>query len=166
MIDIHSAEFAQAWRTVSEALLAAIQGTTTTQETIVPPPAETTPISPVVVTPEPVTRHVSSVRYASRVKAQDGRYYMMNLKDTPQDNTIIVINIYDDNTCSFELAQLTTEWRQSLKDNRATHLPATVATIIGAITADAAITTTVKGQGTFNSGRVTITAPMTVEFKN
>lgn len=169
-VDIKSAEFANAWRIVSEALLAHIQGGN------INIPAFVSEISaqkgePVNITSQPqvqpvAERKVQDVKYAAcPIRQIDGSYILKNLKDERQQESTYKITRYTDGTCEFELCDLQDEARQIFKDNKADRMPSSVGTSIGEITADNRIVNLKPGKGIIDGRSVKITEALEVKFE-
>lgn len=170
-VNINSPEFANAWRTVSEALLAHFQGGSFAAQPPVPQPDIQQPANdatwqPAVVTPpnlppQTATKEVESVRYAgSPVKQADGSYIFKNMKAERQSESTFKVTKYTDGSCEYELCELEGESRQFFKDNLSYRLPAAVGKFVGEITADNSITTVRKGKGVVDGRSVKITEPL------
>ena len=94
-VNINSPEFANAWRIVSEALLAYIQGGSFAVQPPVPQPSVQQPangaaessvaVTPPDLPPQAAAKEVDNVRYAScPVKQGDGSYIFKNMKAEQQ----------------------------------------------------------------------------------
>lgn len=169
-VDIRSQEFADAWKVVSEALLAALQGGEFKLSDVVSvvggdgdEPAK--PISE-IVSEGPQRRTVNNIVYAvNPVKQQNGTYLFKNLKEEKQDNSIYKITRYTDGSCEFELCDLQGEIKQFFKDSLANVMPSSVGTYEGEITAESYIKTIISGKGVEDGRSVRITEPLKAEFK-
>ncbi len=167
-VNINSPEFANAWRTVSEALLAYFQGGNfvAVQQLDVQQPANDTTEHPAVVTPpnlppQAAAKEVASVRYAScPVKQGDGSYIFKNMKAEQQPESTFKVTRYTDGSSEYELCELEGESRQIFKNNLSYRLPAAVGKFVGEITADNNITTVRKGKGIVDGRSVKITDPL------
>lgn len=169
-VNINSPEFANAWRIVSEAILASLQNGGSIE---IPPihinetenhQQKDTKEAPIIS--EEKAKEVSEIRYANcPIKQLDGSYLLKNLKDEPQTESTYKLTIYTDGTCIFELCNLKGEARQIFKDNQSDRMPSGVGKSIGELTADGSITTIKAGKGIRNGRSVRITEPLEVEFK-
>lgn len=173
-VDIRSQEFATAWRVVSEALLAALQGgefklsdvVSVVDSVGVEPARPIESIRPQKVSEEPQRRTVNNIVYAvNPVKQQNGTYLFKNLKEEKQDNSIYKITRYTDGSCEFELCDLQGEIKQIFKDSLANVMPSSVGTYEGEITAESYIKTIISGKGVEDGRSVRITEPLKAEFK-
>lgn len=169
-IDIRSQEFANAWRTVSEALLAYIQngelGTSVVSQ------SKSEEINHIVIneskadTNSEEGKTIQDVRYAAcPVKQVDGSYTFKNLKEERQQESTYKITRYVGGYCEFELCDLQGEARQIFKDNQSDRMPSSVGTSTGEITADNKILNVKLGKGVMDGRSVKITEPLAVEFK-
>ncbi len=172
IVRIDSPEFANAWRTVSESLLAFLQGGNVTSAPT-PTPSQNEELIDRVTVSQPVTpqppkqeKTIQDTRYANcPIRQVDGSYMFKNLKDEEQTESTYKIIRYSDGSCEFELCNLQGEARQIFKDNKANRMPAAVGTLIGEITAESTITTTKRGTGIQDGRSVKIIDPLEVEFK-
>ncbi len=160
-VNIKSREFADAWRTVSEALLASIQGGNFEPQPPVPQPANNDEKSHEIVTPPiPLQAKKVEVRYAICPVKRDGSYFFKNLKAEQQPDSTFKVTKYTDGSCEYELCELEGEPRQVFKDNLSYRLPAAVGKFVGEITADNSVTTVRKGKGVVDGRSVKITEPL------
>ena len=144
-VNINSPEFANAWRTVSEALLAYIQGGNfaaqqpPVQQSLVQQSANGAVAPHEVVTPpnlppQAATKEIESVRYASSpVKQADGSYIFKNMKAEQQPESTFKVTRYTDGSCEYVLCELEGESRQFFKDTLSYRLPAAVGKITSGI---------------------------------
>lgn len=172
IVKIDSPEFADAWRTVSESLLAYIQKGGNVANTV----PETTPqgndgMSTSDEVPSPASQPASpaktvrNIRYANcPIRNSDGTYKFKNLKEEEQPESTYKITTYEDDTCEFELCNLKGEARQIFKDNKADRMPGAVGSSKGEITADNNIVNKTPGKGRVDGRSVIITGPLEVEF--
>lgn len=169
-IDIRSAEFANAWRTVSEALLAHIQGgevIPSVVSSLEEPMQRSEGVEPQPqVRPQSVTtKQKQDVRYAAcPIKQADGSYNFKNLKEDMQQESTFKITRYTDGTCEFELCDLQGEARQIFKDNQSDRMPSSVGTSSGEINADNKIINIRPGKGIMDGRSMKILEPLVVEF--
>lgn len=170
-VDIRSQEFADAWKVVSEALLAALQGgefKLSDVVSVVDSGGDETarPIGSQIVSEGSQRRTVNNIVYAvNPVKQQNGTYLFKNLKEEKQDNSIYKITRYTDGSCEFELCDLQGEIKQFFKDSLANVMPSSVGTYEGEITAESYIKTIISGKGVEDGRSVRITEPLKAEFK-
>lgn len=168
---IQSPEFAQAFRTVTESILAALQSgklaissadgvnnedavAMETTHTVLPKSSSA-----------PTVNRVGEIRYAAcPIRQGEGLYIFKNLKEEMQDESTYKIYRYDNGACEFELCELKGESRQIFKDNIDSRMPAAVGSAIGEITAEGKIRIIKRGEGRADGRSVRITAPMQVEF--
>lgn len=168
---LQSPEFAQAFRTVTESILSALQSgkltipaddVTNKVTNIVAETADV--VSPKSASSTSVNR-MCEIRYAAcPIRQGEGLYIFKNLKEEMQDESTYKIYRYDDGACEFELCELKGESRQIFKDNIDSRMPAAVGSANGEITADGKILTIRRGEGRADGRSVRITAPMQVEF--
>ena len=168
---IQSPEFAQAFRTVTESILSALQSgklimssddnvTNKTVNTV-----ETSEVALPKASSSTSVNRMFEVRYAAcPIRQGEGLYIFKNLKEEMQDESTYKIYRYDDGACEFELCELKGESRQIFKDNIDSRMPAAVGSATGEITADGIIQTIKRGEGHADGRSVRITAPMQVEF--
>lgn len=179
IVSINSPQFADAWRTVSESLLAYLQSGGLNNVPTGPivnnssqPASSETRHSKPSATQQPVveTRNVKTIsdeRYATcPVRQADGSYIFKNLKAEKQDESTYKIIRYTDGTCEYELCNLTGEARQIFKDNKEARMPSAVGVLIGEIGEDNPICNQQKGKGIAEGRSVRIVEPLTVEFKS
>lgn len=143
--DVKSEEFANAWRIVSETLLAMIQqgqgfptisigGGNSPQPTptAVSNPAPTpvsNPISNPISTPEP--RTLKNTQYANAPSFEDGAYFFKRLASERDDHFYRIFE-YSDNSFEFELCKEVAgdkELLQNLRDTQKHTLPAGVCVV-------------------------------------
>lgn len=182
-IRIDSPEFATAWRTVSEALLAYIQqGNLSHNGTDEPEGGSgvhptgntggneggggTLPLPPLPTPPVKSRQIIATMYVVCPIPRSDGSYGFKNLKQEKQDESTYKIIKYSDGTCEFELCNLVGEARQIFKDNREKRMPSAVGIIVnGEITADNSIVCVKRGKGIVEGKQVRVTEPLEVEFK-
>lgn len=166
-IDIKSKEFADAWRIVSETLLAHLQnGELDTSFLEQKSNSKSTKMQSASTSASGKSSSVQDVRYAAcPVKQTDGTYTFKNLKEERQQESTYKITRYTDGSCEFELCDLQGEARQIFKDNHSDRMPSYVGTFTGEITADNKIVNIKKGKGIMEGRSVKITESLVVEFK-
>jgi hypothetical protein len=167
---LQSPEFAQAFRTVTESILSALQRGRLTipldvTNKVIDTVAETADVAlPKTSSPTSESRLVD-VRYAAcPIRQGEGVYIFKNLKEEMQDESTYKIYRYDNGACEFELCELKGESRQIFKDNLDSRMPTAVGSATGEITADGKIHTIKRGEGRADGRSVRIIAPMQVEF--
>lgn len=171
-ININSPEFTQAWRTVSEALLAHIQGGGKININDIAVGSDS--INSIAGRnveerePEPAfsSSEILDVRYAAcPIRQVDGSYTFKNLKEERQPESTFKITRYKDGTCEFEMCDLQGEARQIFKDNQSERMPSAVGIVYGEIAADNKIVNVKLGKGLMDGRSVKIIEPLEVEFK-
>lgn len=179
VVPINSPQFADAWRTVSESLLAYLQNgglnsVSTTSfmnngvqltSSEMQQPASSEIRQPIADIKQ--SKAISDERYATcPIRQADGSYIFKNLKAEKQDESTYKIIRYTDGTCEYELCNLTGEARQIFKDNKETRMPSAVGILIGEIGKDNPICNQQNGKGIAEGRSVKILEPLTVEFKS
>jgi len=176
-ISINSPEFEKAWKMVSEALLAHIQGGGKININDIAVGGDSIGNDSINSTvgrnvderkPEPACSSVEQldVRYAAcPIRQTDGSYMFKNLKEECQFESTFKITRYKDGTCEFELCDLQGEARQIFKDNQSERLPSAVGVAIGEISADNRIVNVKPGKGVTSGRSIKILVPLEVEFR-
>lgn len=179
IVPINSSQFADAWRTVSESLLAFLQNgglnsvsaASFVNNSIQSISSEIQKVStsesqqPVVeIKPR---KTVCDELYATcPIRQADGSYKFKSLREEKGYESTYKIFRFTDGTCEFELCNLTGEARQIFKDNKDTRMPSAVGILIGEIGENNSICNQQKGKGIVEGKSVKITEPLTVEFKS
>lgn len=171
---INSEEFAQAWRIVSESLLATLQnigsnGMERSKATICNDIGITQDDNPKKATSveESANRIIEDVVYANcPISDGDGGYVFKNLKEEKSEQSTFKITRFSDGTAEFSIIEeLSNEALQNLKDNIGNRLPALVGTSEGTISEGCRIVNEIKGRGRKEGRSVKITEPLRVIFK-
>lgn len=159
---LNSPEFAECWRSVSESILAALQGVTIGTPNSGKPSTDPRPVPPL----PPAPRKETEILYATRpILKGDGTYQFKNLSTERQDGHTYKIWRYEDGSCEFELlTNMDPEERQNFKDNQADRMPDAVGQASGAISANGAIVIESRGKGVKSGKSMVITEPVIVKF--
>lgn len=174
---LNSPEFAECWRSVSESILAALQGIVVgapgARDGDLPPTGgHVTPVGgggnpgPGPVPPPPVAPKEAEILYATRpIPKGDGTYQFKNPSVERQNGHTYKIWRYEDGSFEFEfLTNMSPEERQNFKDNQADRMPDSVGQASGAISASGAIVIESRGKGRKSGKSMVITEPVIVKF--
>lgn len=115
------------------------------------------------------TKPVICKRYATMAEEDGGEYFFRRTKDRLEEgdnNRYFVLNVYDDGTGTFEMADdIVGEKRQTLLDNQSTLIASGVVKTIGNISATCSIVTRTLGEVVKKGKSWRVVKPLEIEFK-